>query len=291
MTTEILEGDSREVLATLPEQSLQCCVTSPPYWGLRDYGVDGQLGSEPTLDEYIAGQVEVFRAVRGVLRDDGTLWLNMGDGYFGKGGGGQGKNTERGTRTFTGKGLMDKAGLPRKNLIGQPWRLAFALQADGWYLRSDIIWFKPNPMPESVTDRPTRSHEYVFLLTKRRCYYYDADAVRERANACHHNLRTVWQIATQSCGKAHFAMFPEKLVVPCIKAGTKEGDTVLDPYAGSGTTGVVAKQLGRSFIGIELNPVYCEMARERIANPYPQRELPDGPGQELLFAGGNTKST
>jgi DNA modification methylase len=398
-TSTSITGDCREVLATLPEQSVQCVVTSPPYWGLRDYGVAGQLGSEKTLDEYIAGQVEVFRAVWRVLRDDATLWVNMGDGYAGKGGGMQGKNGQRADRTFTAERMMDKGGLPEKNLIGQPWHLAFALQADGWYLRSDIIWFKPNPMPESVTDRPTKSHEYVFLLTKRPTYFYDADAVREALSPTAHyggtyhkdhklaaigqeqsfkkgyqilpppagrNLRTVWQIATQPYAKAHFATFPEKLVVPCIKAGTSEkgccpeclapwrrvvekgavvstdgsrrrghksgqdsvsdwnqgdeqwgpnhvresktigwqpgcgceGDgvgtiqdnrhqpvpcTVLDPYAGSGTTGVVAKQLGRSFIGIELSPDYCEMARKRIANPYPKPEVPDVEGQEVLF--------
>lgn len=356
-TVQIIQGDNREVLASLPERSVQCCVTSPPYWRLRDYGDPGQLGLEDTLGEFIANQVEVFRGVRRVLRDDGVLFLNMGDSH---------KNGD---------------------VQGQPWRLAFALQDDGWHLCSDIIWHKPDPMPEPDRRRPTKSHEYIFLMAKQSRYFYDSFAVRERADpksaaryasafhagnketrgagrpgqksnspgarkfAGYRSLRTVWTIPTASFSKAHFATFPEALVVPCIKAGTSERGccpecgtpwvrlvekdrqptrpgksnvndptgmanrdngrhvtetttvgwapgcecvrrvvdtqipcTVLDPYCGSGTTGVVAKQLGRSFIGIEINPEYCEMAKQRIANPRPDPELVDVPGQQEMFS-------
>jgi len=294
MTTATIHiGDIRAVLAMKPDQSVQCVVTSPPYWALRDYGVDGQIGQEATPSEYVAAVVDAFREVWRVLADDGTLWLNLGD-------------------TFARD----------KNLIGIPWRVAFALQADGWYLRSDIIWAKPNPMPESVTDRPTRSHEYVFLLTKQPRYYYDGSAIREepksqgplkvpagwdthsgsrgrfhrdgradkqRGHSRRHegfnvrwdamsraeqqargaNKRTVWTIATRPFPDAHFATFPEALVEPCILAGSREGDTVLDPFAGSGTVGVVALRHNRRFVGIELNPMYAEMASRRIVSDAP----------------------
>ena len=309
---KLFVGECRERLADVPAGSVQTCVTSPPYWGLRDYGVDGQIGLEETPDAFLADLVDVFRSVRRVLRAAGTLWVNMGDSYAGsvlttdnvkalKGK----QGTNRGTH---GNGLHNKLGdgLKPKDLCGMPWRLAFALQADGWYLRSDIIWSKPNPMPESVTDRPTKSHEYVFLMTKRPRYFYDADAVREPAQfgrrdwSCvesnmaaattgsdarpHHgirksasvtggdpstgrNRRTVWTIPTQPYSEAHFATFPEALVVPCVLAGSREGDTVLDPFAGSGTTGKVAVELGREFIGCELNPAYADLAAKRITNP------------------------
>ena len=271
---KLLIGDCRDRLADLPEGSVQTCITSPPYWGLRDYGVDGQMGLEETPDEFLSAMVDVFRSVWRVLRDDGTLWVNMGDSFN------------------------------DKQLGGIPWRLAFALQADGWYLRSDIIWSKPNPMPESVTDRPTKAHEYIFLLTKRPRYFYDADAIRENharvwdaetnggslcgtdgrdravigghgradrgktvPNPAGRNKRTVWEIPTQPYSEAHFATFPEALVVPCVLAGSREGDTVLDPFAGSGTTGKVAVELGREFIGVELNPEYADLAAKRITNP------------------------
>lgn len=474
-----MEGDCREVLAGMEPGSVHCCVTSPPYWGLRDYGLgDKGIGLEPTLDAYIANIVEVFQAVKRVLRDDGTLWLNCGDAY-GKSSpsGPQGATGQRASRTFTAEGIPATHGFKSKDLIGQPWRIAFALQADGWYLRSDIIWAKPNPMPESVTDRPTKSHEHVFLLTKQPRYFYDAEAVREKDHSTDHkrnvltapepsggllsphsgirrangrsgagrNLRDVWTIPTEPFAKAHFATFPRKLVVPCIKAGTSDkgccpecgapwlrqtkpskgypvktyrgirydpqtigaalqnarkqaglsvkdlaahfpsvsggvtgcvwnwetganiptaeqwrllrnllpalhgsfdglledwgtGErsdwgraedamvtgapkgapsrlahaktvswepgcgcfdgidtsrkdrapipcTVLDPFCGSGTTGVVATQLGRKFIGIELNPEYADMARARIANPEPEPVTPDVPGQMELFVG------
>jgi len=326
----IYNGECREVMAGMEEQSVQCVVTSPPYWQLRDYQLDeGGIGRERTLDEYIVNIVEVFRAVRRVLRDDGTVWINVGDSYAMSTRGAGGKNSKQGTNE--GSHLNDRsgvipAGLTSKQLIGQPWRIAFALQADGWVLRSDIIWAKPNPMPESVTDRPTKSHEHVFLLAKQPRYYYDADAVREKQttqdmgfigrtpppnkghvgnrlgeraagmtaagwipnagyNSSGRNLRDVWTIPTEAYKEAHFATFPRKLVRPCILAGSKTDDTVLDPFCGSGTTGVVATRLGRRFIGIELNADYCRMAEERIRNPEPGPVEPDAPGQLHLFEG------
>jgi len=275
----IIFGDALEQLKQLPSESVHCVITSPPYWGLRDYGVEGQIGLEPSLEEYIDKLVRVFREVRRVLRKDGTLWLNMGDCYQGK------------------------------QLVGQPWRLAFALQADGWYLRSDIIWAKPNPMPESVKDRPTKSHEYIFLLAKSAKYYYDADAIREPSiakesiegfrgrkpqlilslDAAHaqtrgfHNIprgktyimrnkRDVWFVATCPYPGAHFATFPPKLIEPCILAGCPIGGTVLDPFAGSGTTLAVAIRLGRNAIGIELNEGYGKLIEKRCSNI--QTEIP-----------------
>lgn len=292
---KLFVGECRERLADVPAGSVQTCVTSPPYWGLRDYGVDGQIGLEETPDEFLTEMVDVFRSVWRVLRDDGTLWVNMGDSYYAAG-------WECKRRNQVGAGSMAPEsrrsgkrapGLKTKDLCGIPWRLAFALQADGWYLRSDIIWSKPNPMPESVTDRPTKAHEYVFLMTKRPRYFYDADAIREPTNGrerfgnsrklvhddrndCdrrdmtpnhNRNRRTVWTIPTQPYSEAHFATFPEALVVPCVLAGSREGDTVLDPFAGSGTTGKVAVELGREFIGCELNPEYADLAAKRITNP------------------------
>jgi DNA modification methylase len=308
VTWQILEGDCRAVLATLEPESVQCVVTSPPYWGLRDYSVEGQLGLEPTPEEYITTMVEVFREVRRVLRKDGTVWLNMGDSYSTDGPGAaygwtNGKTSVRDAATIASY-RHSLTGLPAKNLVGIPWRLAFALQADGWYLRSDIIWAKPNPMPESVTDRPTKAHEYVFLLTKSARYFYDADAVREPSDhpnlvgklqrVSYHdasamrgdgdrivertaarNLRSVWKIPTEPFPEAHFATFPKKLVEPCIRAGSKTGDLVLDPFAGSGTVGVVALRLGRSFVGIELSPVYAEMACRCIENDAPLFNMQD----------------
>ena len=300
----IHHGDVRDVLPTLDAKSVQCVITSPPYWGLRDYGVDGQIGLEPTPDAYVQTLVAVFREVRRVLRDDGTVWLNLGDSYSGSGKGQMGSGSasdRRGAKQGTSVGTLS-GGLPTnysnlkpKDLIGIPWRVAFALQADGWYLRSDIIWHKPNPMPESVTDRPTKSHEYLFLLTKSPRYYYDADAVREVSSGLPggrfgsggpevgrlrndsarprneetgtRNLRSVWTINTQSYSAAHFATFPTALVEPCVKAGSKTGDLILDPFAGSGTVGCVALKLAREFVGIELNPEYCTMARESIEGP------------------------
>jgi DNA modification methylase len=403
----ILVGDVREQLRTLPDESVHCVVTSPPYWGLRDYGTEGQLGLEATPEEYVCNMVDVFREVRRVLRRDGTLWLNLGDCYAHPTSGGGGAVDERtdGRKTTPGdqvRGRLGGAntmttGLKPKDLVGQPWRVAFALQADGWWLRSDIIWSKPNPMPESVTDRPTKSHEYLFLLTKSERYFYDADAIKEKASSDTHartrklratgdemsaptaerngirppgvgpkgaaansgirynesfsaavtdvldsrNRRTVWEIPTEPFPEAHFATYPQALVLPCIQAGTSEHGccaecgapwrrvverepltsetkaafeagrarnseetgrsdgyaaykphqeravlstswratckhhqpgagfapaVVLDPFMGSGTTGLVAKRAGRDYVGIELNPSYAAMAEARIGS-------------------------
>lgn len=273
----IITGDALTVLGSLESGSINCCVTSPPYFGLRDYGVDGQLGLELTPEEYVADLVAVFGEVRRLLRDDGTLWLNLGDSYTN----GNTTNSTGGPspRQMSNAGSWFEprrieTGLRPKNLIGIPWRVAFALQADGWYLRSEIIWDKLNCMPESCKDRPTRAHETIFLLTKSPTYYYDADAIREphgdMSRFCHplgRNKRSVWRIPTQPVPEAHFATYPEKLVEPCILAGCPPRGVVLDPFAGSGTTGIVACRLGRDFVGIELNPEYAEMAERRIA-PY-----------------------
>jgi DNA modification methylase len=352
-----LSGDCRHVLQTIPARSVHCCVTSPPYWGLRDYAtdhweggasdcshdpgnvkpvpqairpaaaavitaggsrgarrtgrrcgavrVDAQLGLEETPEEYVANLVKTFRQVRRVLRDDGTVWLNLGDTYAG--GGRKARDLGRSrTHTAPAPGTA-RAATPRrlkpKDLVGIPWRVAFALQADGWYLRSDVIWHKPNAMPESAADRPTRCHEYLFLLTKRPHYYYDAAAIREPwadATAAKHarsgyrraftnqshglrqgrpigrrpawvavrspgyrNKRSVWTVGTQSYRGAHFAVFPPELIRPCVRAGCAAGGTVLDPFGGSGTTALVAQQEGRDAILIELNPRYVALQRDR----------------------------
>jgi DNA modification methylase len=277
VTTRLLVGDCRQKLAELADESVHCIVTSPPYYGLRDYGVDGQIGLEATPEAYVAELVAVFRECRRVLRSDGTLWCNLGDSYA------------------------------AKNLIGIPWLVAFALRADGWWLRQDIIWAKPNPMPESVLDRCTKSHEYLFMLSKNSSYYYDNDAVREpyseksigryeyefqgTAPTCNQvggdvgrrerergirppnplgrNRRSVWTINSEPFNDAHFATFPPALVEPCIKAGSRVGDTILDPFAGAGTTGLVADRLGRNAVLIELNPAYAGMMRDRIVNDAP----------------------
>jgi len=362
-TWRILHGDVREQLATLGAGSVQCVVTSPPYWGLRDYGtaswaggdpdcdhlgppmrtnnkptdaaatfhggqtraneffrdicgkcgaqrIDSQIGLEPTPAAYVQQMVGLFREVRRVLKEDGTLWLNLGDSYAGSGKGPSNNSTL--DRPYRGMSNIAAApnrwlsvpdGIKQKDLVGIPWRVAFALQADGWYLRSDIIWSKPNPMPESVTDRPTKAHEYIFLLSKSAKYYYDAEAIKEasvypddnrkaRASAndyrdravndrisainpmnaqayAERNKRSVWHVATQPYEGAHFATYPEKLIEPCILAGSRIGDTVLDPFCGSGTTGAVAIRHQRNFIGIELNASYVQLARKRIGGVAP----------------------
>ena len=313
MSAAVLVGDALEQLRSLPSGSVHCVVTSPPYWGLRDYGVDGQIGLEASLAEFLAKLVAVFEEVRRVLRDDGTCWVNMGDCYVTPANTGTGWNSVingKGTQIEAGRASRavrrtraSTGGLKQKDLVGQPWRLAFALQDAGWYLRRDIIWHKPNPMPETVHDRPTTAHEYLFLLSKSQRYHYDAGAIRERASSATHrpvagwaagpgshssidhnrdrmtrprarhgdrpacgtrNRRSVWTIPVTPFRGAHFATFPRKLVEPCILAGCPVGGLVLDPFAGSGTTGVVAVSLGRSFLGIELNPSYAEMARSRL---------------------------
>lgn len=359
-TATMHQGNALEVLRTLPSASVQTCITSPPYYGLRDYGtakweggdvkcdhlrggetwvngcsraagskqiekvecskcgairVDDQIGLEETPAEYIARLVEIFEEVRRILKKDGTLWLNLGDSYAGSWGAqsrgnktGELKATLEGSSMLTARqinaspkgtkigSLKNTPGLKPKDLIGIPWRVAFALQAAGWWLRSDIIWSKPNPMPESVKDRPTRCHEYIFLLSKSERYQYDAAAIQEptvtfddskrdrnssrlnntpgrkpmgglvRNDYEMRNKRSVWTVATQNFKEAHFATFPEKLVEPCIFAGAREKDVVLDPFAGSGTVGRVALRHRRSFIGVELNPEYIEIARRRLKN-------------------------
>lgn len=345
----ILCGDAIEQLRTLPDESVQCCVTSPPYWGLRDYGVEGQIGLEATPEEFIAKLVAVFREVRRVLKKDGTCWVNMGDCYAVGGNGGGGSfaadgcraprpGTDKNVPARNGSRGVD-GGIKPKDLVGQPWMLAFALRADGWYLRSDIIWHKPNPMPESVTDRPTKAHEYLFILTKSQLYYYDAEAIKEpvtgnahhrgdgvnpksraykmpdgwdtgsgghgsfhrsgrekgktpgknsRVNVTHcgsspqsrqnesfsaavkglvdaRNKRDVWTVATEPYSEAHFATFPPSLIRPCIMAGSRPGEMVLDPFGGSGTTGMVALELGRRATLIELNPKYIKLIKKRCS--------------------------
>ena len=305
----IINADVMDGLAQLESGSVRCVVTSPPYWGLRDYGIPGQLGLERTPEEYVARMVAVFAEVRRVLADDGTLWMNLGDSYAsqtkGSGGPSAKQCSNAGSRYEMSQRLHH--GLKDKDLVGIPWRVAFALQDDGWYLRSDIIWAKPNPMPESVTDRPTKSHEYVFLLAKSERYFFDADAVREplapestaryayafggakstalveqnrrgigqrtrpvgeRVATAGRNVRTVWTIATEPYPEAHFATFPTALPERCIRAGSRIGDTVLDPFAGSGTTLMVARGLGRNAVGIELNPEYCRLIEKRCALPW-----------------------
>ena len=310
----ILIGDVKDKLKELPDKSVNCVVTSPPYWGLRDYGNEGQLGLEKTPQEYVERMVDVFREVRRVLSDDGTLWLNIGDTYKpnGKGAMKAGFNERYFGKKFDSdkqsaqENHLDrsafKADVKEKELVGIPWRLAFALSDDGWYLRQDIIWAKPNVMPESVRDRCTKSHEYLFLMTKSPKYYYDHIAIKEpvsevslkRAksgwktnrpsaktspdginvekmgerfvNPTGRNKRDVWFIPTASFKGAHFAVMPERLVEPCVLAGCPEGGVVLDPFFGSGTVGVVAKRNNRNYIGIELNPDYAKIAQDRLAS-------------------------
>ena len=261
---QIITGDARVELAKLDTGSIQCCVTSPPYWGLRDYGIEGQIGAEMDINDYIADLVAVFAEVRRVLASDGTLWLNIGDSYT------SGGRTWRDTdKKNPARGMSYRAptpdGLKSKDLIGVPWRLAFALQADGWYLRSDIVWNKNNGLPESVKDRPSRVHEYVFLLSKSERYSYDYQAVKESAvNGKKRNCRSVWTINTEPCKEAHFATFPRELVARCILAGSKKNSVVLDPFFGSGTVGEVCQLYDREFVGIELNTEYVEIAKRRL---------------------------
>lgn len=303
MKNEIYLGDCIQGMSSLPDKSVNTCITSPPYYGLRDYGCDGQIGLEETPESYVQKMVDVFREVKRVLRDDGTLWLNIGDSYAGSGKGPAGnlgaKHNERHLE-HKHSAIVPK-GLKPKDLIGIPWRVAFALQADGWYLRQDIIWHKPNPMPESVTDRCTKAHEYIFLLSKSPRYYFDSDAIREdaksyatdkRAGAGNlryegkrtidksgkngqqsfvtinetRNKRSVWTVTTKSFKDAHFATYPEDLIVPCILSGCPEGGLVLDPFMGAGTTALVSKKLGRNYVGFELNPEYRNIAIKRIEN-------------------------
>lgn len=261
----ILIGDALTLLKKLPADTYETCVTSPPYWGLRDYGVPGQIGAEPNLNDYIANLVQVFQEVRRVLKPDGTFWLNIGDSYTSGGRTWRGADKKNVARGMTYRAPTPE-GLKPKDLIGVPWRLAFALQADGWYLRSDIVWNKPNAQPESVKDRPSRVHEYVFMFSRSLKYFYDHEGVRERTldNGGKRSRRSVWSVNTEPFPEAHFATFPRALVVPCVQAGTRPGGIVLDPFFGSGTTGEVALKLGRSFLGIELHKEYADIAKRRI---------------------------
>ena len=303
MIDTILYGDALKRLKDIPDGFVNCCVTSPPYWGLRDYGVDGQFGLESTPAEYIKKFTAIFSEVRRVLIDDGTLWLNLGDtynGYLGNSHRGQkhsGLNSNSRIRRDKGCGISDPT-LKPKDLVGVPWMAAFALRNDGWYLRQDIIWHKPNPMPESVTDRCTKSHEYIFLMSKSRKYYYDYDNIKTPIKDTSKNRysqdidsqkgsirvpgkvngnmktvggaegmankKSVWTVSTRGFKEAHFATFPPDLIVDCIKAGCPEGGIVLDPFMGAGTTAVVAKKLGRHYLGIELNSKYIEISNKRI---------------------------
>ncbi|HSX50859.1 MAG TPA: site-specific DNA-methyltransferase [Cellvibrio sp.] len=261
----ILEGDALRALQLLPSNSIQCVITSPPYWGLRDYGVDGQIGLEPTLPQFLNHLVAVFNEVKRVLRDDGTLWVNIGDGYTSGNRGYRATDKKNPARAMTVRPDTPE-GLKPKDLIGIPWRLAFALQDDGWYLRSDIVWNKPNAMPESVKDRPTRSHEYLFMFTKSEQYFYNHEAVKEVGlNGKPRNRRSVWNINTQPFADAHFATFPISLIEPCITASSKPGDYILDPFFGSGTVGLACNQKERNYVGIELNPEYISIAATRLA--------------------------
>ena len=300
MYNQIEFGDCRETMRRWKEQGIkaQTCVTSPPYFGLRDYGHDGQIGLEETPEQYIAAMVEVFRCVWDVLEDDGTLWLNIGDSYCNSNGFAraspeyqrEGRNNMPANDRKLDK--LHATGLKTKDLIGIPWMLAFALRADGWYLRQDIIWHKPNPMPESVQDRCTKAHEYIFLMSKSQKYYYDADAIKEpvkqdwgtrdRSDGKYHNegsglqphsgleksyevanKRSVWTVNTKPYKGAHFAVFPQELIEPCIMAGAPQNGVVLDPFMGSGTTAQVAQNLGRQYLGCELNPEYAPLQAER----------------------------
>lgn len=310
----LLQGHCLEVLRTLPAESVQTCITSPPYFGLRDYGCDGQIGLESTPDAFVSSLVDVFAEVHRVLKSDGTLWLNLGDSYNGASSNRTGQNGYNDRRTNRDKrfstGGID--GLKSKDLIGIPWRVAFALQQYGWYLRQDIIWHKPNPMPESVTDRCTKAHEYIFLLSKSDRYFYDNEAIKEpvsdtslkRAeygwncdrpstknasmggtgihtekmgtrfvNPSGRNKRSVWTVCTKPYKGAHFAVYPTELIRPCILAGSRPGDTVLDPFNGSGTTGFVSMEERRKYIGIDINDEYLAIADARIKSAQVQEQM------------------
>ncbi len=263
----VLKGDTRDIVRTLPSESAQCVITSPPYWGVRDYGTENQIGAEPDLQEYIDILVSVFRDVRRVLKPDGTFWLNIGNTYTSGGRKWREKDDKNKGRAISYR-PPTPPGLKKKDLIGVAWLVALACQRDGWYLRNDIIWHKPNCQPENVKDRFTVAHEYLFLFSKSERYFFDQNAIKEPASngAGVKNKRTVWSINTEPCLEAHFAVFPKALVRPCILAGSRLGDTVLDPFYGAGTVGIVAKELGRHCIGIELNDEYIEIADKRTTS-------------------------
>ncbi|EGR2501200.1 site-specific DNA-methyltransferase [Vibrio cholerae] len=260
----IFEGDALTVLRRIPSNTVRCVVTSPPYWGLRDYGIEDQIGLEQSMQQFIHRLVAVFSEIKRVLTPDGTLWLNIGDGYTSGNRGYRAPDKKNPARAM-GVRPDTPEGLKPKDLLGIPWRLAFALQDDGWYLRSDIVWNKPNAMPESVKDRPSRSHEYLFMFTKSERYFYDSEAAKEPAdNGKLRNRRSVWNIKTKGFSGAHFATFPTELVRPCILSSSQPGDYVLDPFFGSGTVGVVCREESRNYLGIELNPEYVSIAVDRL---------------------------
>ena len=262
--SKIVLGDCRNVLKNLDNEIFQCCVTSPPYWGLRDYGIIGQIGAEMELQDYINNLVKLFREVRITLKKDGTLWLNIGDSYTSGNRKWRQTDEKNPARAMSYRPPTPK-GLKPKDLVGIPWRLAFALQNDGWYLRSDIIWYKPNCQPESVKDRPTQAHEYLFLLSKSPKYFYDYDAIKEPAiTGTMRNKRSVWSINTEPYKGSHFATFPPHLIEPCILAGSHENDIILDPFMGSGTVAEVCIQLNRKYYGIEKKEEYLHLANNRI---------------------------
>ena len=270
----ILSGNCLNRLKQIPDQSVHCCITSPPYFGLRDYGHHEQIGSETKPDLYIRNLVLVFREVHRILRNDGTLWINIGDTYAGSGGAGnQFGQISNGLAKYKQKSRPKDYGLKPKDLIGIPWRLAFALQSDGWFLRQDIIWHKPNPMPEPVTDRCTKSHEYIFLFSKSESYFFDHESIKEASVNGEtddlKNKRSVWSVNVQPYSGAHFATFPPALIAPCVLAGSPPDGIVLDPFGGSGTTGLVAQQHDRQAILCELNSDYVQLAADRIRNDCP----------------------
>lgn len=268
LNARIIVGDVRKTISTLPKESVRTCITSPPYWGLRDYGEEKQIGQEDTPEEYVQSLVEVFRGVRNSLTKDGTLWLNLGDSYVGTGH--KGNSTDpKNPKGRNGQKIAlnhKVAGLKPKDMIGIPWRVAFALQADGWYLRSDIIWNKTNSMPSPVKDRPVSSYEHIFLLSKSRKYFYDHEAVKEETvdKKGKRTRRDVWNVNIKPYKEAHFAVYPKELILPCVLAGSEVGDTVLDPFSGSGTTGVAALENERNYMGLEANLEYAELSRKRI---------------------------
>lgn len=270
-------GDIRKVAKTLERSSIQCIITSPPYWGLRDYGSpECQIGAEPDLDSYLSELVHVFELLNPVLKDDGTLWINVGDGYTSGNRSKRGIDKRNPSRAMSHRPRTPK-GLKPKDLIGVPWRLALALQEAGWYLRCDVIWHKPNVMPESVKDRPTRSHEYLFMLTKSDKYYYDSEAIKEpNMSGGVRNKRSVWDVKTSPFKGAHFATYPCDLILPCLLASTRFGDCVLDPFFGSGTTGVVAMENGRNYVGVDFNPAYLDLAVDRLTNIDEKQRGPNG---------------
>lgn len=261
----LFEGHALTVLQALPSESVRCVITSPPYWGLRDYGIKGQIGLEPSLPQFLNQLTRIFSEVKRVLTPDGTLWLNIGDSYTSGNRGYRGADKKNPARAMNTRPPTPE-GLKPKDLIGVPWRLAFALQDDGWFLRSDVVWNKPNAMPESVKDRPIRSHEYLFMLTKSERYHYNHEAVKEPTDSGleKRSRRSVWNVNTKAFSGAHFATFPPELIRPCVLASTEPGDFVLDPFFGSGTVGLVSQQENRQYIGIELNPDYVRMAASRL---------------------------